>query len=174
MARLHQIKHVDIENTYWGYSTSLWFNGCPHRCTGCWNANTWDIDDSLKIPNSEVIEETLFALDNYFPKDLSLLGGDPLAPSNLKDVEEILEKVLEARPETRVLCWTGYMWEYLSKSKTFEKVLPMIDILIDGRYVKELHVEGHKYGSLNQRVIDVKKSLQEGKIIETPEHYQGD
>lgn len=172
MAKLHQIKHVDIENTYWGYSTSLWFNGCPHRCLGCWNANTWDIDETLNIPNQDVVDEVLFALDEYLPKDLSLLGGDPLAPFNLEDLEEILTGVLSKRPQTRILCWTGYRWEFLVKSPLYKKILPMIDILIDGRYIKKLHVEGRKYGSSNQRIINVKESLQEGKIVLAPEIYE--
>ena len=65
MARLHDLKHVDIDNCYWGMATSLWFNGCPHKCVGCYNAETWDIDDNLYIDNDSVVEETLFALDEF-------------------------------------------------------------------------------------------------------------
>lgn len=170
MARLHLIKHIDIENTYWGISVSLWFNGCPHRCIGCWNANTWDIDMSLEIPNEKVIEETLIALDEYFPKDLSLLGGEPLAPYNIKDTIKILEGVLTQRPETRVICWTGYTFEEIIKSR-HKEVLNYIDVLIDGKYQSELHVDGHKFGSSNQRIIDVKESLKQNKLIIAPENF---
>ncbi|WP_079709742.1 4Fe-4S cluster-binding domain-containing protein [Paraliobacillus ryukyuensis] len=172
MARLHQIKHIDIENTYWGYATSLWFNGCSHRCDGCWNSETWERDYSLEIDNQSVINETLVALDEYFPKDLSLLGGDPLAPYNVNDTKEILESILKKRPSTKVLCWTGYTWEQITNSKILNRALPYIDILIDGKYIKELHVDGHKYGSTNQRIIDVKASLRDNVVVKAPETHK--
>lgn len=172
MARLHDLKHVDLDNCYWGISTSLWFNHCPHRCVGCWNAETWDKNESLERPNKEIIEEVLFALDEFgMPKDLTLLGGDPLSPFNIKDVVEILTAVKTARPQTRILCWTGYRWENLIRNKVLGQALPLIDILIDGKYEQKLHVENHKYGSSNQLVIDVQKSLQLGEKIIAPENY---
>lgn len=171
MARLHDLKHVDIDNCYWGMATSLWFNGCPHKCVGCYNAETWHIDDKLDRPNQEVINETLVALDEFgVKKDLTLLGGDPLAVFNLADLLEILAAIKEARPETRVLCWTGYTWKQLQNS-THRSVLKYIDILIDGRYEKDLHVEGHKFGSSNQKVIDVQESLAKGSVVYAPEDY---
>ena len=171
MARLHDLKHVDIDNCYWGMATSLWFNGCPHKCVGCYNAETWHIDDKLDRPNQEVIDETLVALDEFgVKKDLTLLGGDPLSVFNLADLIEILVAIKEARPETRVLCWTGYTWKQLQNG-THRNVLKYIDILIDGRYEKDLHVEGHKFGSSNQKVIDVQASLATGSVVYAPEDY---
>ena len=171
MARLHDLKHVDIDNCYWGMATSLWFNGCPHKCVGCYNAETWHIDDKLDRPNQEVIDETLVALDEFgVKKDLTLLGGDPLAIFNLADLLEILAAIKEARPETRVICWTGYTWKQLQNG-THRNVLKYIDILIDGRYEKDLHVEGHKFGSSNQKVIDVQESLAKGSVVYAPEDY---
>ena len=171
MARLHDLKHVDIDNCYWGMATSLWFNGCPHKCVGCYNAETWHIDDKLDRPNQEVIDETLVALDEFgVKKDLTLLGGDPLSVFNLADLIEILVAIKEARPETRVLCWTGYTWKQLQNG-THRNVLKYIDILIDGRYEKDLHVEGHKFGSSNQKVVDVQASLATGSVVYAPEDY---
>jgi len=165
MARIHQLKDVDMDNGYWGFCTSIWFNGCVHECKGCWNSETWAVNDSLYVPNEEIIEKTVEYLDNYFPKDLSILGGDPLAPFNVDDTYEILSGILEKRPQTRVVCWTGYIYEALIKHGWADKILPMIDILIDGRYIEKLHVEGKPYGSSNQRVIRLKDSLKKGKII---------
>ncbi len=172
MARLHDLKHADIENAYWGVATSLWFNGCPHRCKNCWNEETWAIDDTLDRDNGAIILETLTALDEYgMAKDLSLLGGDPLAPYNLPDMKDIVRGVKTIRPQTRVLCWTGYTWEQLTRNSFWIHALELIDILIDGRYEQSLHVEGHKFGSRNQRVIDVQKSLQNGQIVLAPEEF---
>lgn len=172
MARLHLLRETDLHNCYWGISTSLWFNGCPHKCIGCWNSETWEVDKSLEIPNNEVIERTIAALDDPFPKDLTLLGGDPLMPNgNLEDVVEIVTAVKKSRPQTRVLCWTGFRIEPLLKSKKFKPALELIDILIDGRYERDLHVTGKKYGSSNQRIIDVKETLKTGEIVIAPENH---
>lgn len=163
MARLHDLKHFDSQNTYFGVATSLWFNHCPFHCKGCWNEQTWEKDDSLERPNSEIIAETLLALDEFgLHKDLSLLGGDPLSPLNIFDTLEILKGIKKARPETRVVCWTGFTYERIIN----KEVLDYIDILIDGRFVEALKVENYKlYGSSNQRVIDVQKSLAQNKVV---------
>lgn len=141
---------------------------------GCWNEDTWDVDKTLETPNQAVIFNTLMALDDPFPKDLALLGGDPLMPNgNLEDVVEIVGAIKRHRPNTRVLCWTGFKMEALMKGGRFKPALELIDILIDGRYEKDLHVDGKKYGSTNQRIIDVKKSLEADKIVLAPEQYKG-
>lgn len=167
MAFLHNIKIYDMENTSTnGASVSLWFNGCPHRCTGCWNSETWDRDKTLEIDNDSVVRKVLAGLNSSMPLNtLALLGGDPLFPSNIKDSIYILKKVKEVKPDLEVICWTGYTWEQVSRSKVLKEILPYIDILIDGRFIEELKVEGKRYGSSNQRCIDVKESLLKSEII---------
>lgn len=166
MARLHNLKWIDVENALWGVSTSLWFNSCPHRCIGCWNNETWDKDSSLERDNQDIIEETLQALDSLgLPKYLSLLGGDPLAPENLDDLLEILKGVKDVRPHTKVLCWTGYRYEAL-RSKKQKEVLSYIDVVIDGKFIEALKTEGKLFGSSNQRIIDIKETEKQGEIIE--------
>lgn len=172
MARLHLIRENDLHNCYWGVSTSLWFNGCPHRCKGCWNQDTWDVDESMEIDNDSVVKTTLEYLDKNLPKDLTLLGGEPLMPNaNLEDTIYIVGKIKEARPHTRVLCWTGYNIEYLLRHEEFSKALGLIDILVDGRYIESKHVTGKLYGSSNQRIIDVKKTLVTGIPVIAKEKY---
>ena len=162
MARLHVIRQLDVANTYWGPAVSLFFNYCPWHCKGCWNSETWELNESLEIPNDEVVDRVIQALDvGEIKKDLSLLGGDPLADKNRDDLEYILQKVLDQRPTTKVLCWTGYTW---AKCKDFS-VMQYIDILIDGLYIEKLRVLGKKYGSSNQKVIDVPKSLATGTEV---------
>lgn len=167
MARLHDLKHFDIENTLFGPAVSLWFNHCPFHCEGCWNSQTWEIDETLARPNHEIIAETLEALDAYgLEKHLSLLGGDPLSPLNIDDTIEILEAIKEKRPQTKVLCWSGYLYEHLLRMKKHQKALTFIDVLVDGRFIQELKVEHEKlFGSSNQRVIDVPLSLEKKEIV---------
>lgn len=173
MTRLHNINHADISNCYWGISVSLWFNGCPHKCNGCWNPETWVVDDSLDKPTTEIVEETLLALDEWgIPKDLSLLGGEPFAPYNIGDLKDILGSVKTVRPQTRVLAWTGYRVESMLKNSLQRRALELVDILIDGQYIEHLAVKGHKFGSSNQRVIDVQATLLKGEVVLAPENYE--
>lgn len=167
MARLHQIKTYDMENSWKGASVSLWFNHCPHRCEGCWNPETWDQDDSLEVPNDEIVVKVLGSLGGPFNVNtVALLGGDPLSPTNISDTIYILGKVLDQRPETKVICWTGFTWEQVTRNNRLKAVLPFLDVLIDGRFMLERKIEGRKYGSDNQRVIDVKQSLLDNVIRE--------
>lgn len=168
MARLHDIKEVDLENTYWGVATSLWFNHCPHECFNCWNNETWQKDDSLEVSNDEVIEKTLKYLDSYgMSKNLTLLGGEPFSPYNVKDLAYILKEIKEARPHTRVLSWSGYEFHVLKKSRYMLEALQYVDIIVCGRYIDEWNCHGQNkmYGSENQYIVDVQKSLHTGETI---------
>lgn len=168
MAYLHLIKPYDMENTGRnGAAVSLWFNHCPHRCKGCWNEQTWNRDESLNISNQEVIRNTLGFLSGPLKLNtLSLLGGDPLSPLNINDTVEILEAIKKHSPDLEVLCWTGYRWEVILSNKSLSRILPYIDILIDGRFEEDKKITGRKYGSSNQRVINVSSSLLEGRLVE--------
>lgn len=166
MAYLHNIKKYDMENSGLnGASVSLWFNHCPHHCPGCWNADTWERQDKLYIDNQEVVREVLEGLAGPMPLNtLALLGGDPLSSKNITDTIEILESIKTVKPNLEVICWTGFRWEQVAKSKILKPVLEYLDVLIDGRFMIDRRIEGKKYGSDNQRCIDVKKSLQYDKV----------
>ena len=170
MARLHDIKEIDLDNTYWGIATSLWFNHCPHHCLwlGCWNSETWHKDDSLTVDNDEVIEKTLKYLDSYnVPKNLTLLGGEPFSPYNIDDLLYILEGVLDARPNTKVLSWSGYEFFVLKRTAKFKQVLKYVDVIVCGRFMEEYKCKDttKMYGSENQYIVDVKESLRADKTV---------
>lgn len=168
MARLHDIKEVDLDNTYWGVATSLWFNHCPHRCVGCWNEETWDVDETLHKDNDEVIKTTLNYLDSFrMEKDLTLLGGEPFSPYNLEDLHYILSSILKERPKTRVLSWSGYEFHVLKRSPRMRKVVEMVDILVCGKFMEEYKCTDttKMYGSENQYIVDVQESLSLGKTV---------
>lgn len=165
MARLHTIKAVDIENTFWGVSTSLWFNYCPHRCFNCWNEDTWDLNADLQIDNAEIVAHTLTALDSYgLAKDLTVLGGEPFAASNIEDLIYILQEIKHHRPHTRVLAWSGYEYYILKRHWLMSQALSYIDVIVCGRYIDEWNCanQGKMYGSDNQYIVNVSKSLETG------------
>lgn len=166
MAYLHQIKKYDMENSYKGASVSLWLNSCPHRCRGCWNSQTWDRDETLYQDNDRVIQEVKDSLGEgvFQLNTLALLGGDPLSPKNIQDTIYIVKALKEWRPDLNVICWTGFTWEQVISSKLLKPILEYLDVLVDGRFMIDRKIEGKKYGSDNQRAIDVQSTLSEGKI----------
>lgn len=166
MAYLHQIKKYDMENSWQGASVSLWFNACPHRCPGCWNSQTWERDETLYQDNDQVIQEAKDSLGEgvFQLNTLALLGGDPLSPKNIQDTIYIVKALKEWRPDLNVICWTGFTWEQIMSSKLLKPVLEYLDVLVDGRFMIDRKIEGKKYGSDNQRAIDVQGTLSEGKI----------
>lgn len=166
MAYLHQIKKYDMENSYKGASVSLWLNQCPHSCSGCWNQQTWKRDESLYQDNDKVVQEVKESLGQgiFQLNTLALLGGDPLSPKNIQDTIYIVKALKEWRPDLNVICWTGFTWEQVIGSKLLKPILEYLDVLVDGRFMIDRKVEGKKYGSDNQRAIDVQRTLSEGTI----------
>lgn len=166
MAYLHQIKKYDMENSWKGASVSLWFNQCSHFCPGCWNSQTWERDETLYKDNDQVIQEVKDSLGEgvFQLNTLALLGGDPLSPKNIQDTIYIVKALKEWRPDLNVICWTGFTWEQVASSKLLKPILEYLDVLVDGRFMIDRKIEGKKYGSDNQRAIDVRNTLSEGKI----------
>ena len=161
--RYSQIKDNDIANGK-GVMMSLWTQGCPHRCKGCFNPETWNYNGGMEFTQ----EQEQYILDNInahnISRNLSILGGEPLCPENVDGVLALCKKFKERYPEKMIYIWTGYTLEDFNNTQ--KEVLNYIDILVDGKFEKDLKNLSLKLrGSSNQRIIDVKKSLGENKII---------
>ena len=155
------IKPLDIANGP-GIRVSLFVSGCRRRCKGCFNKEAQAFDYGKEF-TSETLQELDRLLSNEHVKGLSILGGEPCERENRETVLDICKHVREVFGDTKTIwMWSGYLWEDL-------KVLPVmeyIDILIDGPFVQKFKDLSLYYrGSLNQRVIDVPKSLKAGYAI---------
>lgn len=165
-----EIKKCDIANGE-GVRVSLFVSGCTHHCPGCFNQDTWEFDYGKEY-TQETEKEILEALAPSYINGLSLLGGEPFEPQNQKVLISLLRKVKERYPEKDIWCYSGYLFdkELLSESRArceyTDEMLSMLDVLVDGRFVEALKdIRLVFRGSSNQRVIDVKKSLETGEII---------
>ena len=160
MARFNKIRKMDIANGP-GVRASIFFQGCPFHCKGCFNRETWDF--SLGNPfDEETINKVLEVANFDYIKGLSILGGEPLCKENIDATIKLCKAFKERYPEKNIWLWTGFTWETLDD----KRVLEYLDTLVDGTFKEELHDPRLKWcGSSNQRVIDVKKSLKENKII---------
>lgn len=164
------IKYNDIANGI-GIRTSLFVSGCTHKCKGCFNSEAWDFNYGAPFTN-EVEEEILKSLEPEFVDGLSLLGGEPFEPQNQLSLYPFLKKVKERFPNKDIWCYTGYLFdkELLSPSRATTSVtkdmLSLIDVLVDGKFVEaKKNISLAFKGSENQRIIDVKKSLNENKVV---------
>ncbi len=164
------VKYFDIANGL-GIRTSLFVSGCTHRCKNCFNSEAWDFNYGKPF-DDKIQEEIINSLKNPFCDGLSLLGGEPFEPSNQKGLLPFLKRAKKEIPNLNIWCYTGYLFdeELLkdSRAKTEDTIemLKLIDVLVDGKFVEELKNLNLRFkGSENQRIIDVKKSLQENQVI---------
>lgn len=151
------IKPYDIANGP-GVRISVFVSGCRNRCRGCFNPETWNFDYG-----HEFTAETWFKLEKMMNDSnvagLSILGGDPFEPENRRTVEEICRLTKLKWPEKDIWVWTGY--DFIEDGLIDLPVMNYIDVLVDGRFEEDLKDLRLKWrGSSNQRVIDVKRSVE--------------
>ena len=159
--RYNLIRMMDISNGP-GVRVSIFMQGCEFRCENCFNPETWDFRGGKEFTDS-TIKEVLDYADKDHIEGLSILGGEPLHPKNIEGTARLAKAFKERYPNKNVWVWTGYLFEELSKD---EEVFKYMDVLVDGRYVDELHDFNLKLrGSSNQRVIDIEKSLKANEIV---------
>ena len=168
MKRYNTIIPNDVVNGQ-GVCVSFWLQGCPWKCEGCFNPETWDFNEGKEY-TERTKWDVLTALGaNGVDRNFSILGGEPLADENLDVTEEIINAVRIAYPHIKIFLWTGYLFEDLLKSphQQVKHILSMIDVLIDGPFkLAERDLTLPLRGSSNQRVIDVQKTLEKGEIYE--------
>lgn len=144
-----------------GIGCVLWVSGCEHHCPHCHNPQTWDLNCGEKF-DGQVYAKLLNDLDRPYISRLTLSGGDPLHPVNRKDIEQLLRNVKFKFPNLNIWCYTGYEFEEV-------KDLPLmqyIDVLVDGEFKIELKDITLPFcGSTNQRVIDVRRTFETGRVV---------
>ena len=137
----------------------VFVQGCPHHCEGCHNPETHDFSAG-KLTTTDALYE--MCMENPLCSGVTFSGGDPLHWQNRKETGELIEEIHEKFPEKTIWLYTGFLWEDI-KDLPF---LKYVDVLVDGPFVEaEKDVTLHWKGSANQRVIDVKKSLEQGSVV---------
>lgn len=155
--RFSKIKDNDIANGE-GIVMSLWTQGCPHHCKGCFNKDTWDFNGGKEFTEEDK-DYILQNIDkNNIKRNLSILGGEPLCPENVQGVIEFCKVFKEKYPEKIIYVWTGYVVEEFNEVQN--SLLKYIDVLVDGRFEEANRNLSLKLrGSTNQRIIDVKNGF---------------
>ncbi len=169
------IKQYDVANGV-GVRVSLFVSGCTHHCKDCFNKEAWDFNYGKPFTENET-EKILEYLRPGYVAGLSLLGGEPMEPENQKGLLPLLRRVHETYPEKNIWCYSGYLFDrdivdrMCRESEITKELLSYIDILVDGEFVADQkNLKVNFRGSDNQRIIDVKKSLDRGEVV----HWEGE
>lgn len=149
-----------------GLRSVLFLSGCKHNCAECHNKAMQEFDYGDKVN----IDDLLNRIKNNIPliNGVTFSGGEPFEQA--KELQALAQKV--KNEELNLWCYTGYTYEEILQSNDDHKIklLKHIDVLVDGKFEKDLTEGSCKYaGSRNQRVIDVQESLKNGKIVEINE-----
>ncbi|MBR6692145.1 MAG: anaerobic ribonucleoside-triphosphate reductase activating protein [Bacteroidaceae bacterium] len=142
-----------------GFRTTVYCAGCPNRCQGCHNPQSWDINSGHEVDIEDILDVIL--ADPF--ADVTFSGGDPMfQPEGFTE----LAKAVRRHSNKNIWCYTGYLFEDLLHNPTQKALLEQIDVLVDGRFIEALKDEQLRFrGSSNQRIIDVPRSLKEGNIV---------
>ena len=145
-----------------GIRTTVFCQGCPHHCPGCHNPETWDFGCGTALPVETIVQ---IVRENPLCRGVTFSGGEPFAQP---EAFARLARLLKAEGY-EVASYSGYTFEQLfAGSEDQKKLLESIDILIDGPFLQDQKsLEIAFRGSRNQRILDVKKSLAEGRAVET-------
>ena len=180
--RFASMRNLDISNGE-GVGVSLFVQGCDRHCFNCFNPDTWDFNGG-KEWTEETKNKFIKLIDRPYINRISVLGGEPLAEQNLDEVLSLIKEIRISFPEKTIWLYTGYEWNSLMSKicqPTFpdekfehnrnihmkrQKIISNVDVLVDGEYIDEQRDITLKWrGSSNQRVIDVKQSLTQNKIV---------
>ena len=154
------VRKMDISNGP-GVRVSVFMQGCEFHCKNCFNPETWSFENGKEFTQG-TIDEVLDLCNKDYIKGLSILGGEPMHPRNIEGTTKLAKAFKEKYPNKNLWVWSGFKFDEDLKDK---EVMKYVDVLVDGRYVDEMHNPNLKWrGSSNQRVIDVQKSLKDKKI----------
>ena len=176
--RYSSMRNLDISNGE-GVGVSLFVQGCPFHCKNCFNSDTWDFNGG-KEWTEEIKDRFMKLIDRPYIKRISFLGGECLAEQNLDEVLKLVQEIRILFPEKTIWLYTGYNFDLLKLEYNEYKlyaanptispvrweIISNVDVLVDGEYIDEQKDLSLKFrGSKNQRVIDVKQSLAQNKIV---------
>lgn len=164
------IKKVDVANGP-GVRVSLFVSGCTHKCKGCFNEEAWDFKYGREYTQKEE-DKIIELLKPDYIEGITILGGEPFEYVNQKGILPLLRRIRKELPNKTIWCFSGYTFDtdilenMCNKYKETKELISYIDVLVDGKF--EIDKKNFKLkfrGSSNQRIINVKESLRNNKII---------
>jgi len=167
----HNIVHDDMRNGS-GLRVTLFVSGCEHHCNECHNPQTWNCESGIEF-DTDALTEIFEQLDKEYISGITFSGGDPLHPNNVREIFSLIQKVRNRYKHKTVWIYTGYTWEEIMSKPRMDditiyrqNIIFTSDVLVDGEFQRDkADVNYHWAGSANQRVIDIKKTLENNDIV---------
>ncbi len=154
-----------------GIRLSIFVSGCTNRCKGCFQPQTWDFEYGEPY-TSEIENLIIKELSNSYYDGITILGGEPFEISNQREIVKLLRRIRNELPERTVWIYTGFTYDKdLVKGgcryiECTDEILDHTDVLVDGKFILEQkNIALHFRGSENQRIIDMKQTRKNGKVI---------
>lgn len=157
-----------------GMRVTVFVSGCTNQCKGCFQPETWDFN--YGTPFDEEREQWIIdQLSKPYYDGLTLLGGEPLEPSNQEGILPLIRRIKNELPDKTIWVYTGFTYEedLLSGGRKHtdvtDEILDSIDVLVDGRFIlREKDITLQFRGSRNQRIIDMKATREKGEVVLHP------
>ena len=180
------IKYDDIANGP-GVRTSLFVSGCTHACKGCFNEVAWDFKYGEEF-SDETIEKIMASIEPDYISGMTILGGEPMEKVNQRGILPLIREFKKRFPNKSLWIYSGYTFDvdlipggraYCEATPEILKATDVIVdgkfeisgvasqyVIVDGKFVEELHDITLRFrGSSNQRLIDVKQSIKDNKVV---------
>lgn len=144
-----------------GISLSIYLSGCDFHCNGCHNPEAWDFNYGKELTDEAIANILSHLMDNGIERKVSILGGESLHPKNRAATLKIIEEARKINKNVEIYVWTGFLFEDLLEEEDtmLLKILQLIDVLIDGQYIKSKRdITLPMRGSTNQRILYIKES----------------
>ena len=167
--RYASMRNLDISNGE-NIGVSLFVQVCHFHCNNCFNSETWDFEGGYSWTEKS-IKDFLNLVNRSYIKRVSILGGEPLTSRNVEEIFHLISTIRNLFPTKTIWLYTGFTWEQIMNPTNSDDILrkeivSQCDVVVDGEYIDELRDITLKWrGSSNQRVIDVKKSIEKGEVI---------
>lgn len=145
-----------------GLRCVIWTQGCKHNCLGCHNPQTHDFTGGKQVD----IQELLSSIFKHpYLDGVTFSGGEPFEQSECLSI--IAQEI--KKTHLNLWCYTGYLFEDLIQNPQARHLLQYIDVLVDGPFIMSQRSLSNKFkGSTNQRILDVKKSLEQNCVVLYP------
>ena len=141
-----------------GLRDSIYFAGCKHACEGCHNPQSWSFE-----AGRDWTEEEVMAVLEYDDFNVTFSGGDPIYQA--EEVAKLAQTIKQRMGKT-IWCYTGFRYEEIVGDARYMPLLEQVDVLVDSPFeLARRDISLRFRGSGNQRIIDVKKSLETGEIV---------
>lgn len=171
--RYSEIEKCECRNGL-GWGVSLYTQGCHFHCKGCFNSETWNFNGGKEY-NQKILETILELIEPDYITRFSILGGEPLERCNWNELSLLLLAIKFAKPSIKIWLYTGYelqelKWMIEDKNyhyaESLKEILDCTDVLVEGQFQEDKKDLTYPFaGSTNQRVIDMNKTREQGKIV---------